>query len=137
MSHNGTLFKFFPEKDRVEAVGINWGKEGSYIANLALSPKGRYLYYIPNAGFAAYQLGTPIVQYDIRKGRKKVLAFLYEFYMDKYGYNPAGTYGIELDEKGESLFVYMNGEFTTRERAMACGRPSICHVHIPVSERME
>jgi len=136
-SDYGTFFKFYPEEDRVELVGVNWGKEGSYIANMCLSPKGRYIYYIPNAGFSAYKLGTPIVQYDIKTNQKKIIAFMYDFYMNNYGYNPAGTYGIELDEKGESLFFYMNGEFTTKELSTAVGRPSIFQVHIPASERME
>jgi hypothetical protein len=42
-----------------------------------------------------------------------------------------------LDEKGETLFCYTNGRFTTKELGSAYGRPAIFHVHIPASERQE
>ena len=59
----GTIFKFYPEEDRTEYVTENWGEKGYYTANLAMSPGGRYLYYLP--GLSSPQgRGIPIVQFD-------------------------------------------------------------------------
>ncbi len=137
MDVSGAIFKFYPEQDRTESVTVNWGKAGKYTANMNFSPKKRYLYYMPGADTAAYTYGTPVVQYDTRTGVKKVIAFLNDFYVEKYGYSPGGTYGIELDEKGETLFCYTNGQFTTKERGSGYGRPAMFHIHIPASEREE
>lgn len=135
--YSGTLFKFFPREDRVEPYGVNWGEAGVYTANLSLSPKGRYLYYVPGAHSDAYKFGTPVVQFDTQTKRRKVLAFLNDFYLEKYGYSPYGAYGVELDKKGESLFFYANGQFTSKELGSGYGRPAIFHLRIPASERAE
>lgn len=133
----GFIFKFFPEQERVEPHAINWGREGKYTANFAVSPKGRYLYYLPGSHNKMHEYGTPVVQYDTALGRKKVLAFLNPFYLETYGYSPYGAYGIEIDEAGESLFFFTNGQFSTRELGSGYGRPALFHLHIPASERVE
>jgi hypothetical protein len=134
----GTFFRFYPAEDKTELVGLNWGHSGKYTTNISMSPKGRYLYYLPGADRRAYQYGTPVVQYDTKANRKKVIAFIYDHYLDKYGYAALGTYGLELDEKGESLFFFMDGRFTTRENNQTgARRPSMFSVHIPASERAE
>lgn len=135
--NNGTFFKFYPEEDHVELVGINWCEYGKYTSNMCLSPKGRYIYYLPGSHAKAYEFGTPIVQYDTQTNSKKVLAFLNDFYIEKYGYSPYGSFGLELDEKGESLFFYTNGLFATKEMGSGYGRPALYHLHIPESERVE
>ncbi len=137
----GTIFKFWPEEERTEYVTENWGREGYYTANMAQSPKGRYLYYIPGIGYQ-YGQGVPIVQFDTKTNRKKVIAFIYDYYLKKYGYGAVRPYGVELDEKGESLFFYVNGGFHTLENgaewhSILMRRPAIFHVKIPASERME
>jgi hypothetical protein len=133
----GFMFRFRPADELVEPVGINWGAEGKYTANLAVSPKGRYLYYLPGAHSRMYEYGTPLVQYDTMLKKKKVIAFLNDYFLDKYGYSPYGAYGIEIDAAGESVFFYTNGLFSTREMGSGYGRPAIFHVHIPASERIE
>ena len=133
----GTMFRFYPDEDRTEFVGVNWAKEGKYMSNMCFSPKQRYIYYLPGADTHAYVYGTPVVQYDTKTNRKKVIAFLNDFYLEKYGYSPGGTYGLELDAKGESLFFYTNGRFTSKELGSGYGRPAIFHVFIPESERIE
>ena len=133
----GVFFKFYPDEDKVELVGLNWGKEGQYVSNMSFSPKKRYIYYVINAATSGGRFGTPVVQYDTKTDRKKVIAFIHEFYLEKYGYGAGGTYGIELDEKGESIFFYTNGRFTTKGLSSTYGRNAIFHVHIPESERIE
>jgi hypothetical protein len=136
--HYGTIFKFFPREDKTEYVTENWGKEGAYTANLSMSPDGRYLYYLPGLS-GSLPKGTPIVQYDIKTGKRKVLAFIFDYYMEKYGYASVRPYGLELDKKGESLFFYANGGFSGSDDdnpySIKMRRPAIFHVHIPESER--
>lgn len=136
----GMLFKFYPDQDRTEYVGENWGKAGYYTANVTMSPKGRYFYYIPGIA-EPYGQGVPIVQYDTRTNKKKVIAFIYDYYLKKYGYGAVRPYGVELDEKGESLFFYANGGFHTPEAGpwyeIVMRRAGIFYVHIPASERVE
>ncbi len=136
-SENGAFFKFFPQQDRTELIGANWGGEGLYTANMCQSPKLRYIYYMPGVGSRAISYGTPLVQYDVKTGKKKVIAFLNRFYLAKYGYNAGAPYGLELDSRGESLFFYAGGGFTSDRNNPKFIRPSMFQVHIPASEREE
>ncbi|MFC1693907.1 hypothetical protein ACFL1R_10415 [Candidatus Latescibacterota bacterium] len=136
----GTIFKFYPAEDRTEYITENWGKEGAYTANLCMSPGGRYLYYLPGLS-GELPKGTPVVQYNTETGEKKVLAFIFDYYMEKYGYAPVRCYGIELDEKGESLVFYANGGFSGPDDDNPYGikmrRPAVFQLHIPEGERVE
>jgi hypothetical protein len=136
-SENGAFFKFFPAEDRTELIGPNWGRAGYYTANMCQSPGKRYIYYMPCIGISAMDIGTPVVQYDTQTGKRKVLAFLNEFYRAKYGYNAGGPYGIEMDEKGESLFFYVGGGFAKEKKTPYYTRPAMFHLYIPASERKE
>ncbi len=136
-SENGAFFKFFPSEDRTELIGTNWGREGYYTANMCQSPKLRYIYYLPGIGSRAMPLGTPVVQYDTRTGKRKVLAFLNRFYLEKYGYNAGAPYGLELDEKGESLFFYVGGGFSPTRDNPKFIRSAMFQINIPASEREE
>ena len=129
-SQNGVFFKFYPAEDRTELVGTNWG-EGDYITNMCFSPKKRYIYYMSRTD------GCPIIQYDLRTDRKKVIAFLYDYYAETYGYGHGKFYGIEPDDNGESLFIYSNGGFVEGGGDVTYKRPSMVHLHIPESERQE
>jgi hypothetical protein len=40
-----------------------------------------------------------------------------------------------MDERGESLYCNVNGQFNTRELGGGFGRPAGFHLHIPASER--
>ena len=133
----GQLFTFDPENDKVEDKGVNWPEGGSYSCCLERSPGGRYLYYPTNA----IQDGTPIMQFDTKTGTRKVLAFVRHFYEEKYGYLACGAYTVKLDEKGEKLFVNLNGTFMDYDPSTLglerFGLPSVMLIHIPASERVE
>ena len=104
-----------------------------YIASIEADPTGRYLYYVPGAHGGAAGDGTPIVQYDVQTGKKKVLAFLHELFWEKYGYALDGSFGSALDEKGERLFISWDGWRKGQPRGWeSC---SLTVLHIPASER--
>jgi hypothetical protein len=133
----GELFKFYPAEDRIEDLGLCWEGDNRYTASLALSPDEKYLYYIPAAHGKTYLEGAPLVQFNLETQKRKVIAFLFPFFYDKYGYIPGGTYSISLDEKGESLIILLNGAFSeyTQDGRDTFGDPSLMVVHIPASER--
>ncbi|HQL72782.1 MAG TPA: hypothetical protein PLD58_06345, partial [Phycisphaerae bacterium] len=75
--------------------------------------------------------GTPIVQYDLKLKRAKVLAFLHPFYQERYGATLKGTFSAALDATGERYFTTWN---TSRgSKAWDCCTLTV--VHIPRSER--
>jgi hypothetical protein len=137
MGNSGTIFRFFPAADRTEYIAQNWGESGMYTTNMCLSPGGRYFYYLPGAHSDAWKFGTPVVQFDTKTKRRKVIAFLHDFYLEKYGYSAYGSYGLELDPAGESLVFYANGRFTRAGEGSGYGRPALFHLRIPESERTE
>ncbi len=134
--YQGTVFKFFPDEERTELVGVNWDEKGVYAASIAMSPKNRYIYYVIGSHTNSWKWGNPVVQYDTTTGDKKVIAFLTDFYHDTYGYLTGGTYGIELSADGSLLVIQTNGKFGPKSGG-AIDQPAIFAVHIPESERVE
>jgi hypothetical protein len=143
VTYTGQLFTFDPVKEEVVSKGINWPGKQRYTTSVDRSPKGRYLYYLPGAHGRAFMDGAPVVQLDTQTGGKKVLAFLYPFLFEKYGYVAGGTFSIKLDDKGESLFILWNGAFTNADEQMkkesvdTFGHCSVILLHIPPEERVE
>lgn len=105
----------------------------TYIASIDADPTGRYLYYIPGAHGGANRDGTPVVQYDTKTGKKKVLCFLYQHFWDKYEYCLDGSFGSAVDEKGERIFISWDGWRKGTPRAWETTTVTV--VHIPESER--
>jgi hypothetical protein len=137
ISQDGALFRFRPEKPAVEPVGVNWDK-GRYTSTTALDPTGRYFYYLP--GGTKMQNDNeygPVVQFDVKTGKKKVMAWLDDYYYEKYGYWLGGTYGMEISKDGSFLVIVMNGAFVNRENEKwsPYGDPSLFVVRIPPEER--
>ena len=106
------------------------GKE--YTAAIDADPSGRYLYYVPGAEGGGAADGTPIVQFDVRTRKRKVIAFLHPFYLEKYGYTLDGTFSLELDPAGEKLYVVWNG---MRRGSDERESTALTVIHIPASER--
>lgn len=140
VTYSGELFTFNPETETIDDKGLNWPGEQRYTTSMDRSPKGRYLYYLPGAHGRGYKDGSPLIQYDTKTGAKKVLAFMFPYYYEKYGYVPGGTFSIKLDDKGERLFIVWNGAFVevnAGNDADVFGHCSVMVVHIPESERVE
>jgi hypothetical protein len=136
-TYDGVMFKFFPDEERTEYLGLNWD-DGLYSTSMALSQYDKYLYYCVGAHGQTWQSNSPIIQLDTETGRKKVLAFLHPFYQDKYGYVFGGTYSISLTDDGSKLLIFWNGRFrSSKEDGDSFGHPSFMTLEIPASERHE
>ena len=92
-------------------VNLGSAKVGvtGYITNLDVDPTGKYLYYMPGADGYSAQDGTPVVQYNIQSGSKKILAFLEPFYNDTHDFMMASSFGAALDPSGDKLYITWHG----------------------------
>jgi hypothetical protein len=135
----GQLFRYRPAKDDLTTLGPAWLK-GDYVTVCILSPDERFLYYLPGAHGGAFRQGTPVIQYDLAAGRRKVLAFLAAGFEQASGYVPAGTYGAKLSADGSTLYVNFNGHPADKLRPktmkpIGFGLCGFAAIHIPRSER--
>lgn len=135
----GQLFRYRHGKDELTMLGPAWLR-GDYVTVCILSPDERFLYYLPGAHGQAYRSGTPVIQYEIASGRRKVLAFLAAAFEQTQGYVPAGTYGAKLSADGHTLYVNFNGHPVDKLRPKhlrpnGFGLCSFAAIHIPAAER--
>ncbi|HVF11161.1 MAG TPA: hypothetical protein VNA16_10180, partial [Abditibacteriaceae bacterium] len=133
----GHLFRYAPAQDKLEMLGRDF-LSGDYTTVTVLSPDEKYVYYLPGAHGGAAKIGTPVVQYNIATGQRKVLAFLKEGMTNATGYAPAGTYGVKISADGSTLYVGFNGNVTDenirpKRHAKGFGLTAFAAIHIPAS----
>lgn len=133
------LFRYEPAEETVKMLGPTW-LAGEYTTVTVLSPDERYVYYLPGSHGKAHRYGTPVVQYEIATGTRKVLAFLAEAFEKECGYVPGGSYGVKLSPDGGTLYVNFNGHAADGLRPesmkpIGFGLCAFAAIHIPESER--
>jgi len=127
------LWAFDTRTEKLSQLGPGAVGTQGYVASIHVDPTGRYLYYVPGAHGGATKDGTPIVQYDVKTGRRKVIAFLHAFFKERYGYSLDGCFCSVLDPAGERLFISWDGWRDGQPRGMeSC---ALTVVTIPESER--
>jgi hypothetical protein len=129
-SDDAAIWSFNTKTEETKEVGSAVVGSQAYVASIDADPSGRYLYYVPGAHGGSERDGTAVVQFDVKTGQKKVIAFLDPFYTNKYGFTLKGTYGTALSETGDTLYVTWNISRGTRAWD-CCGMTAI---HIPESE---
>lgn len=128
---DANIYAFNTKTEETRKIGTAAVGSQAYVASIDVDPKGRYLYYVPGAHGGSYRDGTPVVQFDVTTGRKKVIAFLEPFYTGKYGLTLKGTYATAIDASGDKLYITWNVSRGTR--AWDCCGMTV--IHIPESER--
>ncbi len=98
-----------------------------------MSADCRFIYYMPNL-VQSRSYHQPVMQFDTRTGKRKVLAFTDDYYFEKYGFYNGGAHGLALSADGSTLVFNLNGAFKPRVEPFY-GNPAIMVVHIPESER--
>lgn len=126
-----SIYAFNTKTEKIEELGPAGVGTRNYITSLDVDPKGRYLYYIGGAHGGSEQDGTAVVQFDVQKRQRKVIAFLDPFYRDKYGATLVGTYSSAVDPQGDKLYVTWN----TNRGGRVWDCCSLTVIHIPESER--
>lgn len=126
------LFRFRPDTEALEILG----DAGGYTTCMVLDPTERYAYYIADAHGAAWQKGTPLIQFDTQTYALKVIAFLNNVYEPVYGYRLGGSYAFDIDAEGRRLFINMNAQNLNdpTQKTSGFGEPCLVVVHIPPSE---
>ncbi|MCA9176925.1 MAG: hypothetical protein KDB14_20695 [Planctomycetales bacterium] len=130
-SGDAPIWEFNTKTERARKIGDIGVGGVAYAASLDVDPTGRYLYYVPGAHGGGHKVGSPVVQFDIKTGVKKVLAFLHPFYEQQHGLTLKGTYSTALSAEGDKLYITWNASRGTR--AWDCCALAV--VHIPASER--
>lgn len=135
----GEIYRYSVKDDKLTLLGKAW-MTGAYVTVVALSPDDKYLYYLPGAHGQSYVHGTPVMQYEIATGKRKVLAFLIPPFEKEHGYAPGGTYGIKISADGSTLYVDFNGNGVeglqpANSKTKGFGITSFAAIEIPASER--
>jgi outer membrane protein assembly factor BamB len=135
----GRLFRFHGERKKLDMLGPDF-LDGSYTVVTALSPDERFLYYLPGAHGHAKDHGTPVVQYELATGKRKVLAFLREPIERKHGVILSGSYGVKLSADGGTLYANLNGDARDdlrpeTDKLDGFGLTSFVAMEIPEEER--
>jgi hypothetical protein len=125
------LYALDTKTEMVQELGSAAVGSQNYIASIDVDPTGRYVYYCPGAHGGSERDGTPVVQFDTKTRKKKVIAFLHPFYLEKYGCALKGTYSTAVDPHGERLYITWNA--SRGSRAWDCCALTV--IHIPASER--
>jgi hypothetical protein len=134
---DAAIWRFQPKTEKIERLGEAAVGSQSYVTSLDVDPTGRYLYYVCGAHGGSQQDGTPIVQFDVKTRKKKVIALLHPFYKEKYGYVPLGTFGSAVSAGGDKLYVTFNGNRGGADKRGRLGFDTcaLTVIHIPESER--
>ena len=130
-SADAAIWSFHTKTEQTRKIGTAAVGSQAYVATLDADPSGRFLYYIPGAHGGSSRDGTPVVQFDVQSGRKKVIAFLEPFYTKTYGFTLKGTYATAVDAQGDKLYVTWN--VSRGSRAWDCCGMTV--IHIPKSEQ--
>lgn len=130
-SEDATVWEFDVKTEKARKIGTVAVGPSAYVASIDADPSGRFLYYVPGAHGGGYKDGSPLVQFEIATGKKKVIAFLHPFYEEKYGLIPKGTYSTAISEDGGKVFVTWNVSRGVRAWD-SCG---LTVIHVPEEER--
>jgi hypothetical protein len=133
---SGMLFVFDPARETVKDLGPDIG-DGEYAVVLAASREGKYLYYGLTSADGPRRLGSPVIQYEIATGRRKVLAFLNPVLREKLGYHISRLYNMRISPDGSKLFCTFNGApvAAAGQQQEDFAQPAVVVVHIPELER--
>lgn len=130
-NENTSLWSFNTKTEELKDLGSVVVGTRAAISALNVDPTGKYVYYTVGMHGTGWQDGSPVVQFDVTTGKKKVLAFLHPYYQQKYGCTPVGSYSAALDEKGETLYITWN----VKRGTVAWDCCAMTAIHIPTSER--
>ncbi len=142
----GELWEFQTNRETARKLGSLAVGAKDYITSLDLDPKTeRYLYYVPGSHGGAEKDGSPLVQFDLKTGTRKVIAFLHPFVYERIGFVPMGSYSLAVSEAGDKVFITWNGNRgASPDQIAGNAKPRIkfntCAltvVHIPASERLD
>jgi hypothetical protein len=134
------LWVFNTRTEKAKLLGASAVASKTYTTSIDADMKtGRYLYYVPGAHGGSEKDGTPLVQYDIKTGTRKVIVFLHPALYESFGYIPVGTFGSAVSPEGDKVYITWNGNRGTRKedlnKRVRFNTCALTVVHIPEAER--
>jgi hypothetical protein len=136
------MWAFNCQTEKAESLGPTAVGLKDYITSVDLDPATeRYLYYVPGAHGGAEKDGTPLVQYDLKLRKRKVIAFLGRHLFDRTGYLAQGTFSTAVSPEGDKVYITWNGNSNSTREELKSGKRikwnacAMSVVHIPESER--
>ena len=134
------LWVFNTRTEKAKLLGASAVASKTYTTSIDADMKtGRYLYYVPGAHGGSEKDGTPLVQYDIKTGTRKVIVFLHPALYESFGYIPVGTFGSAVSPEGDKVYITWNDNRGTRKedlnKRVRFNTCALTVVHIPEAER--
>ena len=110
ITHDGLVFSFDTKTEKITPITRTFEPPCPlYTAVCKLSPDDRFLYVVPGSHGGGKVAGTPVVQIDVKTGKRKVIAFLQQYMRDQTKYRCGGSFGTALSADGSQLFICFNG----------------------------
>lgn len=110
-----------------------------YITSIDLDPSSeRYLYFVAGSHGGSYRDGAPLVQYDLKRGTRKVIAFLYQPCVERTGFTPMGSYATAVSPAGDKVYITWHGNRggpDPKRKKLSFNTCALTVVHIPENER--
>lgn len=142
ISKSGTVFSFDTNTEKGKEIARVFPVGPGYTAVCKLDRTETYLYYVPGSHGKSIEAGSPVMQLNVRTGRRKVIAFLNDYMRKQRNYNCGGTFGTALSPDGSQLLICFNGRELGKKRSWTTGDLidfDLCAVvllTIPKEERM-
>ncbi|HZL90502.1 MAG TPA: hypothetical protein VFB96_19200, partial [Pirellulaceae bacterium] len=135
--NEGELYAFDVKAEKSKSLGRGAVGNQKYIASIDADPSGGYLYYVAGAHGGSQNDGTPLVQYDVKTGTRKVICFLHPAVHEATGYTPMGTYGSAVSPDGSKVYITWNGNIGGADRRgrITFNACALTVVHVPEEER--
>ena len=76
-SGDARIWRLNTRTEQIDEIGRAGIASQDYVTSLDVDPMGRYLYYVPGAHGSSDKDGSPVVQFDVKTKKKKVIAFLH------------------------------------------------------------
>ncbi len=129
----GRIYRFNVKTEKAEMIGEAPVGRMSKVTSIDADPTGRYLYYsfVCHEPGRARREGVPIVQFDTKTCKRKVIAFLMPFYGKEYGFVPCNTFSSDVSPDGSKVYVTWYGERPGKGWEVC----ALTVIHIPESER--
>ena len=133
------MWVFDVKTESAKSVGPTAVGDKDYITSVDFCPETeRYLYYVPGSHGGAQVDGSPLVQYDLKTGTRKVICFLAAFCEKQTGFIPMGSYCSAASGDGSKVFISWMGNRGGPEGKAKKVKFNTCAltvVNIPASER--
>ncbi|MGY8642975.1 MAG: hypothetical protein ACKVJU_18000, partial [Verrucomicrobiales bacterium] len=136
------MWAFDTKNETAKSLGETAVAVKDYITSIDICPKTeRFLYYVPGSHGGAEVDGSPLVQYDLKTGKRKVICFLAAYCRKRFGFIPQGSYCSAVSGDGSQVIISWMGNRGATDEEIAAKKKikfntcALTIVNVPESER--